>query len=579
MIFGFAARRDPIMKKRSRAPAASRPLCGLLFAAAAGSAGAQHVPSGMGSNPGIGFGNASGNLYGRGVQGLSGGMGSNLGIGYGNASGNLHGRDADDSEGRRPAQGFFITPTLSVGATLTNNVNLSATNKESDLILDVMPGVRIDGQSGRVRGFLDYTLGASLYARSQESSNLRNFLNTAVNAEIVPSRLFVDANASISQQFISPFGTQSPNSSLNNSNRTEVTTVNVAPYVQGQIAGQVNYLGRVFYTSTDSGTSQASDSTVWGALLGFDSTTRWSRLSWGLDFTYREAKFTNQRSQFDQLNVLSLSYAVTPELRVSLRGNVETSNLTTVENETTSGWGGGLRWTPSPRTNFVAEYDQRVFGNSHLLSLDYRTPRTVWALSNRQGLSTGQYNNGRGNAASPFDLLFAQFAKIEPDPVARAQLVSDFMRANGINPNASLNNGYLPNQVVLERRQEGSVSWLGARDTAILNLYQTQSESLQPGVLNPDDLFAGGNVLQWRGLSVTWSHRLTPLSTLSVNASGQRTTESFGGQDTTLWIGTAMWSNQLGERTRMSLSARYSTQSGSSSYDEMALLALLTINF
>lgn len=547
MILGFAAWRDPSMKVRSCASAANRPLCGLLVLAAAG-AGAQ-------------------------------GMGSDLGIGYGSASGNLHDAGGGWGGGGSGGRAFYITPTLNVGATLTNNVNLSATDKESDLILDVSPGIRIGGQTGRVRGFLDYALMASFYARSDKSSNLRNVLSASANAEVVPSWLFVDANASISQQFISPFGTQSPDSGLNNGNRTEVTTVNVAPYVQGQIAGQVNYVGRAFYTFTDSGTSQAANSTVWGGLLGFDSTTRWSRLSWGLDFTYREARFTDRRSEFDQLNVLSLNYAVTPELRVSLRGNVETSNLTTLDNETTSGWGGGLRWNPSPRTNFVAEYDQRVFGNSHLLSLDYRTPRTVWALSNRQGLSTGQTNSGRGNSTSPFDLLFAQFAKIEPDPVERAQLVNDFMRANGIDPNASFNIGYLPSQVVLERRQDASVSWMGVRDTLIFSLYQTQSESLQPGLLNPDDAFAGGNVLRWRGLRASWSHRLTPLSTLSVNASGQRTTESFGGQETTVWTGLAMWSRQIAARARLSLSARYTTQTGSSTYNETALLGLLSMSF
>ena len=168
----------------------------------------------------------------------------------------------------------------------------------------------------------------------------------------------------------------------------------------------------------------------------------------------------------------------------------------------------------------------------------------------------------------------AQFAKIEPDPVARAQLVNDFMRANGIDPNATFNNGYLPSQVVLERRQEASASWLGNRDTVILNIYQTQSESLQPGILNPDDPLAGGNVLRWRGVRASWSHRLTPLSTLSVNASGQRTSESFGGQETTVWTGLAMWSYQLAQRSRLSLSARYTTQSGTSSYNETALLAL-----
>ena len=318
---------------------------------------------------------------------------------------------------------------------------------------------------------------------------------------------------------------------------------------------------------------------MWGVLLGFDSTMRWSRLSWGLDFSYREAKFSNRRSEFDQLNVLSLNYAITPELRVSLRGNVETSNLTSFDDETNTGWGGGVRWTPSPRTNFIAEYDQRVFGNSHLLSLDYRTPRTVWAVSNRQGLSTGQFNSGRGNPNSPFNMLFSAFAPIEPDPVKRAQLVNNFLRANGIDPNASLNSGYLPDQVVLERRQDASMSWLGLRDTMMFNVYQTQSQGVAAASLTPNDPFGGRNALRWRGGSITWSHRLTPRDTLNVSGGGQRTTEGSGVQQTTLWTGMAMWSNQFAERIALSLSARYQKQTGTATYDEAALLATLNMTF
>ena len=103
---------------------------------------------------------------------------------------------------------------------------------------------------------------------SSDSSTFHNTLSASANVEVVQNWLFVDANASISQQFISPFGTQSSDPSLNNSNRTEVSTVSVAPYVKGQIAGQVNYIGRAFYTYTNSGSSQASDSSVWGGAAG-----------------------------------------------------------------------------------------------------------------------------------------------------------------------------------------------------------------------------------------------------------------------------------------------------------------------
>jgi uncharacterized protein (PEP-CTERM system associated) len=536
------------MKMGLLVSAAIRPLCGLLAFAAAG-VGAQ----GLG---GLAIGYGGGDGYGGSDLARSGGTG-----------------------GGGDGRAFFIAPSLSARATLTDNVNLSATNKQSDLLLAFTPRIQIGGQSGRVRGNLDYALTASFSTQDSDSSTFYNTLRASANVEAVPNRLFVDANASISRQFISPFGTQSTDPSLNNGNTTQVTTVSVSPYAQGQIAGQVNYFGRAFYSYTNSGTSQASDSETFGALLSFDSTTRWSKLSWGLDFSYREARFTNRRNEFDQLNVLSLNYAVTPELRVSLRGNVETSNLTTLDNETTTGWGGGLRWAPSPRTNLVLEYDQRPFGNSHLYSFDYRTPRTVWSISNRQGLSTGQVGGARSGPGTIFDLLFAQFATVEPDPVARAQLVDNFLRANGIDPNSPLNNGFLPSQVVVERRREASVAFLGQRSSTVFSVYETQSETPFAASLNPDDDFAGGNVLTWYGGSVGWTHRLTPTATLSVTGTGRRTTETFGGQGTTFWSAMAMWSSRIAQRASLSLSARHQVQSGSSSYNESALLATLTMTF
>lgn len=503
-------------------------------------------------------------------------------IAFAAAAALAQGNDDATGSGGRP---YYLVPTLSAGFTATDNVNLTATDKQADLIAQISPGIQMGGQSGRVKGFLNYALTASFYAKERDQSTFYNALNAQLNAEAVQDWLFIDASASISQQYISPFGTQSPDPSLNNPNRTEVSTVNVTPYVTGQIAGQVNYTGRAFYTYTNSGTSQASDSSAWGAALGFDSTTRWSKLSWGLDFTYREVDFNEGRSEFDQFNVLSLTYAVTPEFKVSLRGNTERSNLVSFDTQTSSGWGAGLRWNPSPRTNLFIEYDQRIFGSSHVYSFDYRTPRTVWAISSRQGLSTGQTNGGgrftagQGSPGTAFDLLFAQFASVQPDPVLRAQLVNNFLRANGIDPNASLNTGYLPNQVTEELRNEASVAWLGQRSTVILNVYQTKVNNLGP-LSNPGNDFANGNQIDWLGFGLNFSHQLTPRATLTASLAQQQTTESQGSQETTLRTGTLMWTNRIAERATLSLSARYTDFSSTTSpYNESALLATLSMQF
>jgi uncharacterized protein (PEP-CTERM system associated) len=529
---------------RNCAAVVGRPLCGLLAAAVTGiSAQTNDVPYGIG---------------GRG----------------------LTIRDVAQGKNLEPGRSFYLTPTLGATGTLTNNVNLS-TEKKSDFILGITPGIQLGGQSARVRGFLNYNLTANFYASDMNRASFTNNLLAQANVEAIDNWLFVDASASVSQQLINPFGTQSSDTSFKNNNQTQVTTVRISPYVSGQIAGQVNYLGRAFYSGTNSGTSQASNSSVWGALLSFDSTTRWSRLSWGLDFSYREAAFQGTRTEFDQLNVASLTYAVTDDLKVTARGNVETSNLVSIDSETTTGWGMGLRWNPSPRTNLVLEYDQRVFGSSHLYSFFYFAPRSVWAISSVQRLSTGQFGTGVGAVGgSTFDVLFAQFATLEPDPVARAQLVNAFIQTNGLNPGTSTGTTFLPNQVTLETNQEASVALQGTRSTVIFSIFQTEAQALQSVLLNPDSNLAGGNVITWQGGGVNWAHRLTPRDSVVLNVRGRRTTESIGSDESTLWTGIATWSRQLSQRATMSLAARYQNLSSTTSpYTEAALLATLNMQF
>jgi uncharacterized protein (PEP-CTERM system associated) len=484
-------------------------------------------------------------------------------------------RDIATFKNDQPGRSFYMIPTLGATGTLTNNVNLSA-DKKSDFILGITPGIQIGGRSARVRGFLNYNLDANFYASDLNRATYYN------NLAAIDNWLFVDASASISPQYVNPFGTQSANTSLNNGNQTQVTTLRISPYVSGQIAGQVNYLGRAFYSGTISGTSQASNSSVWGALLSFESSTRWSRLSWGLDFSYREAAFQDTRTEFDQLSIASLTYAITPDLKFTVRGNVETSNLVSTDSETTTGWGLGLRWNPSPRTNLVLEYDQRNFGSSHLYSFFYFAPRSVWAISSVQRLSTGQFGTGVGNigGGSTFDVLFAQFATIEPDPVARAQLVNAFIQANGLDPGDSAGTTFLPGQVTLETNNEASVALQGTRSTVIFSVFQTQAEALQSAILNPDNILSGGNVVTWLGGGVNWAHRLTPRDSLVMNVRVRRTTESVGSDESTWWTGIATWSRQVAPRATMSLAARYQNQSGTTSpYNEAALLATLNVQF
>jgi uncharacterized protein (PEP-CTERM system associated) len=532
------------MLTRNHAKHAGRPLCGLLALAAMGaSAQMFDVPtSDYGALP----------------------------------SGSSRGSDGSTSGGGR---GFYITPSVGVQATLTDNVNLSSTNKQGDLIASITPAISLGGQLGRVRGYLSYALTASGSARGEPIDNLQNSLSANANAELIQNWLYVDARAQISQQYISPFGTQSSDPTLVNSNRTETSTWGVSPYLRGQIAGVVNYLARVDYSYTNSGSSEVSNSSTLLGNVHFDATTRWSKLGWLVDYLYRQDDFSQGRNTTDQILLGQLTYAVTPEFRVSLRANTESNNIITLQEQTYNGWGWGLDWNPSPRTHLFLTEDQRFFGSSHVYGLDYRTPRSVWRISSTQGLSTGQANGGRGNPASAFDLLFAAFATVEPNPVLREQLVNNFMQSNGINPNTSVGSSYLPSQIQEERRQDASVALLGIRSTVIVNVYQTYSRNL--GVLsNPDNDFAKGNLTRWRGFGIGWSHRLAPQATISLNASGSRANGDSSTQETTLWTLYGMWSAQVSRRATASIAVRHQHfSSNTAPYDESAVIGNLSMTF
>ena len=154
---------------------------------------------------------------------------------------------------------MFITPTLSSNLTATNNVNLSSTDRQSALIFGITPGISLGWQLGRNQGFLSYGLTCSFYTAGGDSGcNFQNMLSANANVELIDNWLFVDASASISQQYISPFGSQSSDPTLNNANRTEVRTFSVAPYVRGRIAGEIDYTGRAFYSSSSSGSSRSA---------------------------------------------------------------------------------------------------------------------------------------------------------------------------------------------------------------------------------------------------------------------------------------------------------------------------------
>ena len=474
---------------------------------------------------------------------------------------------------------FTVVPTASATMTLTDNVNLSAHDRKAELITELSPGIQISSNAGRVRGSLAYTLNAIAYARESSHNNIQHALNGAATIEAVENWAFVDLAGSISQQLISAFGTQSSNNTSVNSNRTTVSTYSISPYVRGPIGSFATYDARLTYTGSGSGSAVASNgsSTTATARVGGAGGTR---IGWSVNASRQSFEQDAEGTvHVDQLSAL-VSYAVTPELRLSVNGGRESQDLSGQGSfsDTTKGW--GLDWTPNERTSLSVTRTRRFFGDSHSYSFAYRTPRTAWNYTDSRDLTSGFGQLRLTRLGTTYDLLFAQFASIEPDPVKRAVLVNLFLQNNNIAPDTVVLGGSLASATLVQRAQTLSFAWLGLRDTLTVALSRSEGERADRVVVVSDDV-ANGNQVRQRGLSIGWAHRLTPTSTLNATLAVQSSSGSVSGQSSHLKTGLVTWAERLGDRTSVTLSARHSRgdSSGNEGYNESALIATLSRQF
>ncbi|MDZ7592167.1 MAG: TIGR03016 family PEP-CTERM system-associated outer membrane protein [Rubrivivax sp.] len=239
-------------------------------------------------------------------------------------------------------------------------------------------------------------------------------------------------------------------------------------------------------------------------------------------------------------------------------------------------WGGGFSWQPTPRTQFSVQTEQRYFGRSWNISLSHRMRRTVVVYSDSN--SDNNATTGAGAPLTTYDLFFAQFASIEPDPARRDVLVRNFLRAAGLNPNEQATGGFISRAVTVTRSQNLSLALQGRRQTAVLSAFATSSRRVDTLSTAEDDLSQVYRLDQ-QGVSLSLSHRLTQTSSVGLFASLQRTPSSDGVQGNDLREITLSWSDRIGSRSTVSIEARHSQATGGNPYKENNVLARFNYSF
>jgi uncharacterized protein (PEP-CTERM system associated) len=501
-----------------------------------------------------------------------------LAIGLAMASGAAYAQDAGADSG--PIRTMSVVPRVLVTETLTNNVQLTNVNPQSDLVTEISPGIRINSQSARLKGYLDYSVDMVTYARNSSSNQYQRALSTAGTLEAIDNWAYIDFSGSISRQAISPFGTPSISNTSINTNQTEVSSYQISPYVRGRLGDVANYEARYSRAITSSSAGSFANVNSTNGTANVNGDTAISGLGWFANASQQNIDYSGiPPAEADRFTV-GPSYAITPQLRVSANAGRELNNYTTPDKKSYPTSGFAVTWTPSAMTTLSASKELRSFGETHNVSLEHRTGRTAWKFTDSKDILQTPGQPGSASLGSIYSLLFSQFASIEPDPAARAQLVNAFLQANGLNPNATAVSNFLTSAVSLQRQQDLSFALLGVRDTITFVATRLKSSGLngQSTISNNPNSALFFNQL---GFSVDYTHRLTPDYSLGIMVSQQHTSALglSNSQDGRLRSLNLNVSGKVGRQSTASVGFRRVVYSAATPYNETAVFGTLIMQF
>lgn len=492
------------------------------------------------------------------------------------ASAGVYAQESGSNAGPRPE--VSIVPRVSLTETLTDNVRLSNTDKQSDLITEISPGIRINSEGRRLKGYLDYSVDKIGYAHNSSANQYQRALNTVGTLEAVDNWAYLDFDGSISQQTISAFGTPSIGNTSINANRAEVSSYRISPYLRGRLGDMADYEARYSRAITSTNADAFSNVKTTDGVVKISGDSAFRSLGWSADAQRKTIDFSEGRKTEDDHLIFGLSYAITPQLRVYSKVGRETNNYTSFDKQGYGTSSVGMDWSPSTLTKLSASGERHSFGNTHMLSFEHRTARTAWKISDSRGLLDTPGTTNFGVSGSIYDLFFNQFASREPNPVARAQLVDSFLQANGLSPNAVAVNGFLSSAVSLEHRTDLSFALLGVRDTVTFIATRSESSRLDGLSTAVDDL-SNSSLVRQRGFSVNYVHRLTPNYSLGLVASQQNTSGVLSVQDSKLRLLNFSVTGRVGKQTTASVGLRRIVFSGAEPYTETAVVGTLIAQF
>jgi uncharacterized protein (PEP-CTERM system associated) len=310
-----------------------------------------------------------------------------------------------------------ITPSITVGATFSDNINRDDDDKESDLVIETTPAISVHGEGGRLKADIDYSMQNAVFINNSDANGVFHQLNANASAELAKNLFFVDASSGMGQSIIDAGGDVSTGNLSNTGNRTDFFTYSLSPYLQSHFGAYADGLFRYTHSQVkyDEG---ASDSEINSFDANLVNGRNFGPLSWSANYNYSDQqRSTASNTKFENTDAQA-RYRISNSF--SLVGSAGySSNEFQSSNDVVNGsyWSAGVFLQPSryysleaqkgenletatvslyptQRTSMVATYRDRSVGlNPGEVwsgSFSHYTRRTTWSASYREETTTRQ---------------------------------------------------------------------------------------------------------------------------------------------------------------------------------------------
>lgn len=390
------------------------------------------------------------------------------------------------------AENWIVTPGISVSESWTDNVLSSSRDRKSDYVTSVSPSVEVRGDGNRLDLGLDYRLSYDRYAAHNDLDGMRHNGIASAKAELLEDFFFLDTRGVISEQLINPAGATTAGDRRLEENRVRVGTLSVTPQMRHRFGewavGAASYRHDRTEYWTSSANADLPGSTGNSGTLSLGTGENFSRtlVTWQLENIHRKS---GSSVFYQTTNTVDGEYRLDRDWGLLAHAGHDALNGTTLDSGEYDGffYGGGVHWTPSPRTEAKAAIGRRFGGADLFVDASHRLGAfTRVALSHSQGVTTEA------------QLIASGLDAVERDEQGR--FVDPF---SGLDPTPTSSAFVRTDRAFKQNTTRLALTHARTRDTlALTGALSTREQQSRTGIATDTTALT---------LGFSWTHRLTEL--------------------------------------------------------------------